>query len=85
MAAIMNYGPRYGLNFMHPDKIATLPCITFGAGDGLFPKNVQTFGEFVLLEGFDHMDPMFASANTPTHRKNEVIYPLLDFVAKNRR
>jgi hypothetical protein len=31
------------------------------------------------------MDPMFASANTAGHRKNEVIYPLLDFVAKNKK
>ena len=26
------------------------------------------------------MDPMFASANTPGHRENDVIGPLIDFI-----
>lgn len=79
----MSYGSPFGLNFMPSDKISSLPCIIFGAG--LFPANVRTFGEFVSLEGFDPMDPMFASADTPGHRKNQVIYPLLDFIVKNRK
>ena len=34
------------------------------------------------VPGYSHMDPMFASANTPTHRKNDVIFPLIEFVQK---
>lgn len=83
MAAIMPYGPKYGLNYIHSDKITSLPKIEFGAGSGLF-GNLTGDGT-VILEGFNHMDPMFAAANRPGHRKNEVIYPLIDFVQKNMK
>jgi hypothetical protein len=85
MAAIMDYGPKYGLNFIHADKVSALPKIEFPAADSMMSGTMNGSDEFDVLTGFNHMDPMFAAANTPDHRENQVIYPLLDFVAANRK
>ena len=79
MAVIMDYGKLYGLNYYHSDKIADLPQIEFPSGDGMF----GSMSPFEAIVGFNHMDPMFASANTSSHRPNQVIYPLLDFAIQN--
>jgi len=83
MGAIMPYGPKYGLNYIHADHIADLPKIEFKAGDGVL-KSLSVKGATpVILAGFNHMDPMFAAVNRPSHRKNEVVYPLIEFVRDN--
>lgn len=84
MAVINDYGQKYGLNYIHSDMTDALPVIEFPAGDGMFATIGKEHG-FEPLVGFNHMDPMFASANTPEHRENQVIYPLLDFVVAHKK
>lgn len=86
MAAIFSSGPEYGLNFIHGDKLEALPKIEFIAGQGVMgdslgepPPNCAR----LLLEGYNHMDVLTASANTSARRENEVIGPLLYFLLDN--
>lgn len=82
MGAIMDYGPCYGLNFLHEDKVLELPKVEFIAEEGVLDSfRLQYVSE--PIKGYNHMDPMFASANTSSHRENDVIGPLLDFVVEN--
>jgi pimeloyl-ACP methyl ester carboxylesterase len=87
MALNMPYAKKYGINYMHADKITVLPAIVFtsGAHDMSAPVGVSIVddADTTVVPGYSHMDPMFASANTPTHRKNDVIYPLIEFVQEN--
>ena len=86
MAAMFGYGPKYGINFLHGDDLEALPKIEFIAGQGMMgdslgdpPPNCIR----LLLEGYNHMDVLTASANTTDRRPNEVIRPLIDFVVEN--
>jgi pimeloyl-ACP methyl ester carboxylesterase len=86
MAASFGYGPKYGINFLHGDKLEALPKIEFIAGQGMMgdslgdpPPNCER----LLLEGYNHMDVLTASANTSGRRENGVIGPLIDFVLGN--
>ncbi len=86
MAATLSYGPKYGLNFIHKDKVDDLPIIEFVGDEGVVASPIiQALlpGEPELLKGVNHMDPMFMSANTSSHRENEIIQPLIDFVVEN--
>jgi hypothetical protein len=78
MAAIMSYGPCYGLNFLHADKVLTLPKIEFVAEETVLDSFRLSYVS-PPIKGYNHMDPMFASANTSTRRVNDVIGPLLSF------
>jgi len=86
MAAMYGYGPEYGINFLHGDALEALPKIEFIAGQGMMgdslgdpPPNCIR----LLLEGYNHMDVLTASANTTSRRPNEVIRPLIEFVKDN--
>ena len=86
MAAMFGFGPKYGINFLHGDQLEALPKIEFIAGQGMMgdsmgdtPPNCIR----LLLEGYNHMDVLTASANTTSRRPNEVIRPLIDFVVDN--
>jgi hypothetical protein len=79
MGAIMSYGPCYGLNFIHADKVGTLPKIEFIAEEGVLDSFRLSYVS-PPIKGYNHMDPMFASANTSSRRENDVIAPLLSFV-----
>jgi hypothetical protein len=87
MALNMPYAQKYGINYLHADKITSLPSITFASGAHDFGTSlgipIVTDPGAIVVTGYSHMDPMFASANTPTHRKNDVIYPLIEFVREN--
>jgi pimeloyl-ACP methyl ester carboxylesterase len=86
MAAMFGFGPKYGINFLHGDDLEALPKIEFIAGQGMMGDSM---GEpppnciRLLLDGYNHMDVLTASANTTTRRPNEVIRPLIDFVKDN--
>jgi hypothetical protein len=84
MAIISDYNTQYGLNYIHSAEAGKLPSIEFPAGDGMFGAMGAAHG-FEPLVGFNHMDPMFAAANSPEYRENKVIYPLLDFVAAHKK
>ncbi len=83
MALAMPYAQKYGINYLHADKNSSLPRIVFtsAAHDfGSMAPPIAPDPNAIDVPGYSHMDPMFASANTPTHRKNDVIYPLIEFV-----
>jgi len=67
-AASAPYGSAYGLQFFHNEAIGTIPLLNIYASD---------------LEGYNHQDVVFAAADRPSHRQNEVIGPILDFVFTN--
>jgi pimeloyl-ACP methyl ester carboxylesterase len=86
-AGALPWAPKYGLNFLHGDKLVDMPQVVFIAGQGMM-ANMDISGlpgEKHLLEGYNHMDPMMASANTSARRPNEVIQPLIDFVLRNTK
>jgi hypothetical protein len=64
-AATTPYGSSHGLNFLHNDRIEELPLKNINASD---------------LEGYNHQDVLFAAADRPTHRRSEVLGPMMDFV-----
>ncbi|MBU0994271.1 MAG: hypothetical protein KJ737_17410 [Proteobacteria bacterium] len=86
IAATFSYGPKYGLNFLHKDMVGVLPSVEFVGGNGIL--STGPLGDLVpqgdyIIPGANHMDPMFMSANTSSHRPNEVIQPLIDFIIAN--
>ncbi|OFW55350.1 MAG: hypothetical protein A2Y75_10530 [Candidatus Solincola sediminis] len=86
-AAMMSWAPKYGLNFLHGDKLIEMPQVLFIAEHGMMrDMDVSGLpGEKHYLKGYNHMDVETACANTSSRRPNEVIGPLLDFVEKNAR
>lgn len=88
LAAGKSYGPAYGIKAIHPGAVLEVPTIIFAGGDGLAldmqgPEIPGRPFSLVLLPGQSHLDPMFASVNTPSLHKNEVADNLLDFVFSN--
>jgi hypothetical protein len=82
----MPFGPEYGLNVMHADKVAAMPQIEFVAEQGVLKDTIMGVlvpGTFEFIKGYNHLDVLMASANTSTRRPNEVIRPLIDFVKAN--
>ena len=69
-AAAAPFSTRYGLNYLHRDKAASLPVIQFLASE---------------IEGYDHIDVLCAATDRPQRRKNEVFEPLLQFLLENSR
>jgi hypothetical protein len=86
MAALYPYGTKYGLNFIHGNDFDAMPKIEFIASQGMMGSSTGTAPpgtQRVLLEGYNHMDVLTASANTPKRRENGVIKPLIEFVVDN--
>lgn len=79
----MPYAVNYGLNYLHGDHNEDLPRIVFSSGNnelkvtGMATTSVDPA---IVVPGYAHMDPMFASANTPSRRRHDVIYPLINFI-----
>lgn len=88
MVAGKSYGPAYGIKALHPGKVLDVPTIIFAAGDGLAlarqgaPMPGRPF-QLVVLPGQSHLDPLFATVNTPQIHRNQVAENLLDFVFAN--
>ncbi len=86
MAAIFGFGTKYGINYLHGDRLEALPKIEFIAGQGMMgdsPGDPPPNCERLFLYGYNHMDVLTASANTSSRRPNEVIEPLIEFLAEN--
>jgi hypothetical protein len=85
LGAALPWGPKYGLNFLHGDKLIDMPQILFVTEQGVWVnQGIDGLpGEKHFLKGYNHMDVLTASANTSSRRPNEVIEPLIDFVLKN--
>jgi hypothetical protein len=86
-AAISPCGKKYGLNLLHSDALKTLPKIEFIAGQGMMADSFSQLPadgtKRIFLEGYNHMDVLTASANTPARRENGVIKPLIGFLKDN--
>lgn len=86
VAAINPFGVKYGINYLHSDKLTPLPKIEFIAGQGVMGDSVPVSSgstKRVYLEGYNHLDVLTASANTSARRENGVIAPLIDFLREN--
>ena len=70
-AAAASFNKNYGLNFLHGDILNSFPIINF-------PVSTDP-----LLEGYNHLDVLFAAADRPYRRPNEVFGRLLGFVRDN--
>jgi hypothetical protein len=67
-AASAPYRADYGLCFFHNDRIENLPLLNINASE---------------REGYNHQDVLFAAVDRPSHRENEVLAPMMDFVFAN--
>ena len=85
MAAPYDFATDYGINLIHRDGAAGIAKIEFVAeeGIGIEPLGGQLTEEPVILEGMNHLDPMFAVANASATHPNPIIDRLLDFVEEN--
>ncbi len=70
-AAAASFNKNYGLNFLHGDILNTMPIINFPVRTDL------------QLEGYNHLDVLFAAADRPYHRPNEVFSRMLEFARLN--
>ncbi len=84
-SAVQPFGPRYGLNFVHGDRVGDLPKIEFHAEQGLGQSSLSFVpgGTNDTLKGYNHLDVVTAAADRPTRRPNEVFSPLIDFMMSN--
>ena len=80
----------FGLNTYHADASLAVPRIEFIAGEGVV-KPLLDLGlisdigaQRVILEGMNHLDPLFAVANASAHYHNPVIGTLLAFAREHR-
>ncbi|OFW58328.1 MAG: hypothetical protein A2Y75_01930 [Candidatus Solincola sediminis] len=87
VGAVTPFAPKYGLNFLHGDKLIDMPQVVFIAEQGMMGDiDINGLpGEKHLLTGYNHMDVMNASANTSARRPNEVVEPLIEFVMENAK
>jgi pimeloyl-ACP methyl ester carboxylesterase len=80
-AALAPWGTKYGLNFLHGDKVAGCPLIDFVASKGPLSGMLDKLPSFVrILEGYNHLDVCVAAPDRPSRRPNELIGPIMDFV-----
>jgi len=67
-AAPTAYNTTYGLNFLYNDHIQELPLLNINASDH---------------PGYNHLDVLYAAADRPSHRENEVFSSLMEFTLAN--
>jgi hypothetical protein len=79
--ATEDFAPKYGLNFLHGDKIASMPQIDFVAEKGPMVGSTDNLPpEIKVIKGYNHLDVLAAAPDRPTRRPNELIDPILDFI-----
>jgi pimeloyl-ACP methyl ester carboxylesterase len=79
----MSFGPKYGLNVLHANRVKELPKIEFVAEQGVLNDTIMGVlvpYKYKFIKGYNHLDVLMASANTSSRRPNEVIRPLINFV-----
>lgn len=78
------WGPEFGLNYLHGDHVSDLPKVEFLAEHGPFTTMSGLYpGNYVMCQGYNHVDVLTAAADRPALRPNEVFDPLLNFVFTN--
>lgn len=83
LAGGKSFAPEYGINTLHVDAPLRVPTIMFMAGNGIRFPAVDVAGRpyrEIVIPGASHLDPMFATVNTPELHENVVADNLLDFV-----
>ena len=82
--AAQPWAPEFGINTLFQQAYKQVPTLLFKAkGGGLnFPQpdEPDRLLTVIELEGQSHLDPMFATVNTPELHTNRVADTLLDFV-----
>ncbi len=83
LIAVKDFGPKFGLNFLHADKVPEMPQVDFLTENGpMIGRTDDQPPEITIIKGYNHLDVLMAAANCPSRRPNEVIDPVLDFVLK---
>ena len=88
-AAAAPFNTDVGLTFFHNAKV-DVPVIAFGAPHGDVPE-LSGWNEYrdsiastecvtIVAPGYNHLDINCAAVDRPSHRKNVVFKPLMDFV-----
>lgn len=83
LAGGKSFAPKYGINTLHVDAPLRVPTIMFMAGNGIkfpVPEVPGRPYQEIVIPGASHLDPMFATVNTPEMHTNVVADNLLDFV-----
>lgn len=83
LAGGKSFAPKYGINTLHLDAPLRVPTIMFMAGNGIrFPVPEVPGRPYreIVIPGASHLDPLFATVNTPQVHTNLVADTLLDFV-----
>lgn len=85
LAVVADWAPLYGLNVYHKNKaLDNVHVIEFIAENGVIAGKLLRQDlpiKPVWLKGWNHMDPLFASANTNYRYDADVIGMLLDWAA----
>lgn len=82
--AAQPWAPQFGLNTLLPEAYKKVPTLLILAkGNGLsfpFTKESDRIIDVVELTGHSHLDPMFATVNTPSLHENRIANNVLDFM-----
>jgi hypothetical protein len=80
------WAKKFGMYFMHADKIDGLPKIEFITAKGPTKTNLDRPPAVTgkPIEGYSHLDVLAAAADRPARRPNEVLMPLINFMIKNK-
>ncbi|MCG8393216.1 MAG: hypothetical protein MI745_09040 [Pseudomonadales bacterium] len=79
-----------GLRVLHESGIELTPRLELIGGDGVIAPLINegvmlpTTADRRIIPGFNHLDPMFATANTSSYFENPIIPALLNFARENR-
>ncbi len=88
-AASKSYAPANGINTLNQDSYKLVPTLLFIADGGVtdsfdFTSEIgERDMEVIELIGHSHLDPMFATVNTPQLHENKLADNLLDFLINN--
>ena len=69
-----------GLPFYHYAQARGSKLIEIVGNESIVNTSVAPLGELVIADGYNHVDILTAANNTPQHRENAVIAPLLEFL-----
>ncbi len=90
LALPFEHAVQSGFPVIHRDAIESVPRIELIGGDGVIRPLIDngtiapTSADRRILPGFNHLDPMFASANSSSYFDNPVIPALLQFARDHK-
>ena len=82
--AAQSWAPEFGINTFNQEAYKTVPTLQIIAkGSGLnffIPEETCRILTQIELTGHSHLDPMFATVNTPSLHENRIADNVLDFM-----